>query len=131
MLRSYWIICLPDNQIFFKFILDYQYKHVQLHGLEFEQTLGNSRGQRSLACCNPQGRKESDTTWQLNNNINLVPMYKTTYFRSEWLCELILCTYTNYPAPDLNKTKPGPLCPAAPTCNVIKFREFSPLLISF
>ena len=33
-------------------------------GHEFEQTLGDSQGQRSLACCNPWGCKESDmTSW--------------------------------------------------------------------
>ena len=29
---------------------------------EFEQTLGDSEGQGSLACCSPWGRKESDPT---------------------------------------------------------------------
>ena len=29
---------------------------------EFEQTLGDSEGQRGLACCSPWGHKESDTT---------------------------------------------------------------------
>ena len=33
-----------------------------------EQTLGDSKGQESLACCNSRGRKESNTTYQLNNN---------------------------------------------------------------
>ena len=37
---------------------------------EFEQTAGDSEGQRSLACCSPRGRKESDKTEQLNNNNN-------------------------------------------------------------
>ena len=32
----------------------------------FEQTLGDSQGQGSLVCCSPWGRKESDTTQQLN-----------------------------------------------------------------
>ena len=36
--------------------------HHQPSGHEFEQTLGDSEGQRSLAHCSPQGRKESDTT---------------------------------------------------------------------
>ena len=40
----------------------------QLNGHEFEQTLGNSEGQGSLACCSPWGRKESGTTEQLNSN---------------------------------------------------------------
>ena len=36
--------------------------HHQPGGHEFEQTPGDSEGQGSLACCSPQGRKESDTT---------------------------------------------------------------------
>ena len=32
------------------------------------QTLEDSRGQTSLVCCCPWGRKESDTTKRLNNN---------------------------------------------------------------
>ena len=36
--------------------------HDQLNGRELEQALGNGEGQRSLACCSPWGRKESDTT---------------------------------------------------------------------
>ena len=35
--------------------------HQQLNGHEFEQTLEDSDGQGSLACCNPGGRKEQDT----------------------------------------------------------------------
>ena len=35
--------------------------HRQHNGLEFEQTLGDSEGQGSLACCSPWGRKEADT----------------------------------------------------------------------
>ena len=31
--------------------------HHQLNGHEFEQALGDSEGQGSRACCNPQGRK--------------------------------------------------------------------------
>ena len=34
----------------------------QLNGHEFEQALGDSEGQGSLAYCNPWGHKESDTT---------------------------------------------------------------------
>ena len=35
-------------------------------GHEFEQTLGDSEGQGSLACCSPWDHKESDTTEWLN-----------------------------------------------------------------
>ena len=44
--------------------------HYQLNGHEFEQTLGDSEGQGSLACCSPWVHKELDTTEQLNNNKN-------------------------------------------------------------
>ena len=36
--------------------------HHRLSRREFEQTLGDDEGQRSLACCSSWGRKESDTT---------------------------------------------------------------------
>ena len=42
--------------------------HHQLNGHEFDQALGVGDGQGSLACCNPRGHKESDTTEQLNLN---------------------------------------------------------------
>ena len=44
--------------------------HHWLSGHEFEQTLGDSEGQRSLACYSPWGHKELDMTGQLNNNNN-------------------------------------------------------------
>jgi len=40
--------------------------HCRLHGHELEQALGVGDGQGSLACCSPWGRRESDTTVQLN-----------------------------------------------------------------
>ena len=42
--------------------------HHRFNGYEFEQTLGDSEGQGSLACCSPWGCKESDMIEQLNNN---------------------------------------------------------------
>ena len=42
--------------------------HHWVNGHEFEQTLGNSEGRGSLACCSPWGHKESNTTEQLNNS---------------------------------------------------------------
>ena len=41
--------------------------HHRLNRHEFEQTLGDGEGQGSLVCCSPWGRKESDTTEQLNS----------------------------------------------------------------
>ena len=40
--------------------------HHRLKGYELEQALGVGNGQRTLACCSPRGRKEWDTTEQLN-----------------------------------------------------------------
>ena len=42
--------------------------HHWLSGHEFEQTLGDSEGQGSLACCRPWSHKESDMTYRLNNS---------------------------------------------------------------
>ena len=45
--------------------------HHWLSGLEFEQTLGDSEGQGSLACCSLQGYKESDMTECQNTTTTL------------------------------------------------------------
>ena len=37
-------------------------RHHRLNGHESEQTLGDSEGQGSLACCNPWDCEESDMT---------------------------------------------------------------------
>ena len=44
-------------------------EHQQLNGHEFEQTPGDSGGQRNLACCGLWSHKETDTTKQLNTAI--------------------------------------------------------------
>ena len=41
--------------------------HQWLNGHEFEQALEDGEKQGSLVGCSPRGRKESDTTEQLNN----------------------------------------------------------------
>ena len=41
-----------------------------IHGHELGQTPGGSEEQGGLVCCNPWGCKESDITWQPNNNNN-------------------------------------------------------------
>ena len=47
-------------------------RHHWLNGQEFEQGLGDGKGQGSLEYCSPRGRKESDTTkWQNNNRLNV------------------------------------------------------------
>ena len=37
-------------------------RHHQHNGHESEQTLGDTEGQRSLACCSPWGHTELDVT---------------------------------------------------------------------
>ena len=50
-------------------------EHHWPNGHELEQTLEDSEGKGSLACCSPWGPKESDTTYQLNNNhANGIPL---------------------------------------------------------
>ena len=41
---------------------------ITLNRQEFEQTLGDGEGERSLASCSPWGHKELDTTQWLNSN---------------------------------------------------------------
>ena len=45
--------------------------HHPPNGHESEQAPGDGEGWSSLACCSPWGRKESDTTEQLNNHHKL------------------------------------------------------------
>ena len=42
--------------------------HHQCNGHELGQTLGDGKGQGSLACCSPCGHKDSDMIGRLNNN---------------------------------------------------------------
>ena len=53
--------------------------HHQVNGHEFEQTPGDTERQRSLACCSPWGRKESDTTERLNTT---TPIRNTNSIRT-------------------------------------------------
>ena len=41
--------------------------HHRLNGHEFEQALGDDKGQGSLVCCSPWGCKDLDMTQRLNN----------------------------------------------------------------
>ena len=47
--------------------------HHRLKGQESEQTLGDSEGQGSLACCSPWCPKESDTTKLLKDKCSQIP----------------------------------------------------------
>ena len=45
--------------------------HHGLNGHDFEQTLGDSKGQESMECCSSWGPKESEMTEQLNNKFKI------------------------------------------------------------
>ena len=45
-----------------------------------------SEGQRSLACCSPWGRKESDTTWQLRTTTNKFKNETKQYVVNDTFC---------------------------------------------
>ena len=49
--------------------------HHQHDGRKFEQTVGDSEGQGSLACCSPWGHKELDMTEWLNNKRMMTPNF--------------------------------------------------------
>ena len=51
-------------------------QHHRLNGHEFEQTLGDSEGLGSLACCRSWGYEELDTTEQLSSNNKVVLVVK-------------------------------------------------------
>ena len=48
--------------------------HHQFNGHEFEQTLGESEGQGSLACCSPWDLKQLDTTERLSTHTGRVEL---------------------------------------------------------
>ena len=53
--------------------------HHRLNVHEYEQTLGHSEGQGSLARCSPRGCKESETTEQPNNRMELLCNMQRTF----------------------------------------------------
>ena len=56
--------------------------HHWFNGHEFEQALGDSEGQGSLACCSPWRCQESDITEQLNNNNRVEQHYQCCDIKS-------------------------------------------------
>ena len=59
-------------------------QHHGLSGHEFEETVGDSEGQGSLACCSSWSCKKLDMTEQLNNKSpnseNVQPLFKQNIF---------------------------------------------------
>ena len=71
--------------------------HQGLNGYEFEQTLGDCKGQESLAFCNPWGHRESDMQLQivqLNHNrytncVNRSINVRNQYFvKKKFYCDI-------------------------------------------
>jgi len=63
--------------------------HHWLNGHEFEQSLGDSEGQGSLACCSLWGQKELDMTYRLNHN-------------NKWILSPIIFRILKSTLPDIN-----------------------------
>ena len=58
-------------------LLTFQFSH-WFDGHEFEQALGDGKGQGSLACCSSWGRKQSDTTEWLNISLLTLTCHETS-----------------------------------------------------
>ena len=54
--------------------------HHQFNGHELGQILGDGKGQGSLACCRLWSHKETDRTWQLNNNNSFIQVVEVFLF---------------------------------------------------
>ena len=71
--------------------------HHPFTGHELWQSPGDGEGQGSLAGCSPWGRKELDTTWQLNNN-NKVTSLSLDYLCQDSVSKLLLSEVLDYRA---------------------------------
>ena len=60
--------------------------HHWLNGHEFEQTLGDSEGQGSPACCSPWGHKESDIIWWLKTRMIILKLFMVVNKRKQFKC---------------------------------------------
>ena len=54
--------------------------HHRFNGHELGQILGDGKGQGSLACCRLWSHKETDRTWQLNNNNSFIQVVEVFLF---------------------------------------------------
>ena len=79
--------------------------HHQFNGHEFDQTLGDSEGQGSLACCSQWDGKELDSTQGQNNSSSKVPhpcrqnVSAVTFAVRASECEKLPWGFTVYPFP--------------------------------
>ena len=80
--------------------------HHRLNGCEFEQTPAVDEIRGSLACCSPQGCKETDTTERLNGSSVTIPGKLFWAFRHQ-VPERHKAHSTEAPAPDAPDVGPG------------------------
>ena len=71
------------------------------NGHEFEQTPGDSEGQGSLVWCSPRGRKQLDTTEQLNNKNLSLPQEEKDWKGKEKQVKNISFFLQSWPASSL------------------------------
>ena len=72
--------------------------HHWLNGHEFEQALGDSEGQESLACCSPWRHKESDNNWATEQQhiMDGKYIYKCIHGNmGQWTLWLLFCMNNN------------------------------------
>ena len=73
--------------------------HHHINGHEFEQALGDNGGRGGLVCCSPGGRKESDTTYRMNNTKNVDVWLKLTQYYKAIILQLgkktVIASYTS------------------------------------
>ena len=87
--------------------------HHILNGPEFEQTLGDGEGQGGLTCYSLWGRKESDMSEQLNDNLGVggqkLSLVENDCFQERYMlgCTLQACKAWCLPAARLKKDPRG------------------------
>ena len=69
--------------------------HHQFKRHELGQILGDGKGQGSLACCRLWSHKESDMTWQLNNNNSFIQVVEFFFLFCEKCLGILEVTAMN------------------------------------
>ena len=98
--------------------------HHWFNGHEFEETLGDSEGWKSLTFCSPWGCKESNMTWWLNTTHLLIQFSSVAQ-----LCPAV-SPWTAALQGSLSITTPRPCsnsCPSSPWCHPTILSSVTPL----
>ena len=70
--------------------------HHQLNGHRFEETWGDTGGQKILACCSPWGYKESEMTYWLNINNKWGKIWKKNRYMYMYNWITLLYAWNNH-----------------------------------